>query len=502
MSLRHVAIIGAGVAGLVAALDLAAHGVRATVFERAPTPGGKLHEVAVDGVKIDAGPTVFTMRWVFDEIFADAGTSLDAHLNLRPVEILARHAWSATERLDLWADRERGVEAIAAFAGPREARGYREFCARAAAVYATLEQSFIRAAYPSMAGLFRGGGIRRLDDLRRTAPFATLWSALGEYFHDPRLRQLFGRYATYSGSSPFLAPATLMLIAHVERDGVWLVRGGMYRLAEALARVGETLGVAFRYGSEVGEIVFAGDRPSAIVLASGERVAADAVIINADAAAVAAGRFGPVAAVAAPVAAPSTRSLSALTWALLAETEGFPLLRHTVFFSADYAAEFDDILIKRRLPVAPTVYVCAQDRDDKNWASSPAAERLLCLVNAPPTGDTAPFTASEVSECETRVFRLLERCGLRVRRRPETTRVTTPADFERLFPATGGALYGRAVHGWAAVFRRPHARSTISGVYLAGGSVHPGPGVPMAALSGRAAAACLMADSGLRARSQ
>ena len=495
MTLRHVAVIGAGVAGLVAALDLAANGVRVTVFERAAAPGGKLREVRIGGVAIDAGPTVFTMRWIFDEIFADAGTSLAAHLDLQRVELLARHAWDGEERLDLWADLDRAAEAIGAFAGPEEGRRYRRFCARSREIYATLEQTFIRSARPSMAGLFRGGCIRRLGELKRTAPFATLWNALGEYFNNSRLRQLFGRYATYCGSSPFLAPATLMLIAHVEREGVWLIAGGMYRLAEALSQVAENLGVAFRYCSEVSEIVIAGGRPTAIRLAAGERIDADAVVVNADIAAIAAGRFGSAVAGAAPGLARSNRSLSALTWALLAETRDFPLSRHTVFFSADYAAEFSDILIRRRLPAAPTVYVCAQDRDDKDGVAPPGRERLLCIVNAPATGDAQPFTASEIRECEIQTFDLFERCGLRVQRRPETTRLTTPADFERLFPATGGALYGQAVHGWAASFRRPHARSPIPGVYLAGGSVHPGPGVPMAALSGRAAAASLLADS-------
>jgi 1-hydroxycarotenoid 3,4-desaturase len=119
-------------------------------------------------------------------------------------------------------------------------------------------------------------------------------------------------------------------------------------------------------------------------------------------------------------------------------------------------------------------------------------ERIFCLVNAPPTGDVRRFDPKEIEPCATRTFDHLARCGLRVA--PEAMTVTTPADFARLFPATGGALYGRAPHGWRASFQRPGVRTRLPGFYLAGGSVHPGPGVPMAALSGRAAAACLVAD--------
>jgi 1-hydroxycarotenoid 3,4-desaturase len=179
---------------------------------------------------------------------------------------------------------------------------------------------------------------------------------------------------------------------------------------------------------------------------------------------------------------------------MAAETEGFPLLRHNVFFSADYAAEFTDIFRHARLPAAPTVYVCAQDRGDRDGPGPGRPERLLCLVNAPAAGDSRPFAPQEIEPCAERAFSLLERCGLLVHRRHENTKVTTPAGFERLFPATGGALYGKASHGWRASFERPGVRSRVPGLYLAGGSTHPGPGVPMAALAGRAAAASLLSD--------
>jgi 1-hydroxycarotenoid 3,4-desaturase len=491
---RRVAVVGAGIGGLVAALDLAASGARVTVFEKAPAPGGKMRELYIDGVALDAGPTVFTMRWVFEELFADLGLTLCDHLAMRPLELLARHAWSDSERLDLFADLERTVEAIGDFCGAAEARRYRRFNEHARSVYRTLEQPFIRASRPGPLSLVRASGLRGLGDLWQIKPFTRLWNALGSYFHDPRLRQLFGRYATYCGSSPFQAPATLMLIAHVEQQGVWLIDGGMHRLAAVLAALGAERGVDFRYGAEVAEISVSAGRAGALKLASGEFVAADAVVLNADPAALGAGMFGAEAARAVPPVARSARSLSAVTWNLLAETEGFPLQHHNVFFSADYAAEFDDIIRHGRLPAAPTVYVCAQDRGAGGSGSMAGVERLLCLVNAPATGDSIKYSAHEIGLLERRSFALLENCGLRVMRRPEATLTTTPAEFERLFPATGGALYGQASHGWRASFSRPGARSRVPGLYLAGGGVHPGPGVPMAALSGRLAAASLIAD--------
>lgn len=500
MSAKRVIVVGAGIGGLVSALELAAHGVEVLVLERASQPGGKMREVTLGGVAMDAGPTVFTMRWVFEELFDAVGARLADHLNLRPVSVLARHAWRADERLDLFADVARSADAIGAFAGAHASRGYLDFCARARGIYRTLETPFLRGSRPSPLSLAGRVGLRGLPELMRISPFATMWSELGRYFADPRLRQLFGRYATYCGSSPFLAPATLMLVAHVEQDGVWLVDGGMHRVAQTLAALAQQRGATLRFDAPVEQVIARDGRACGVRLAGGEALLADAIVFNGDVAALGAGLLGDAVLGAAAAVAPARRSLSALTWNLLAPTRGFPLSRHTVFFSNDSAREFDDIFARGHLPASPTVYVCAQDRADDD-ADDPAhrgAERLLLIVNAPATGDVRPFTPEELARCEAQTFRAMERCGLQVQRTRDQTLMTTPQDFERLFPATGGALYGQASHGWAASFSRPGARSRMPGLYLAGGSVHPGPGVPMAALSGRQAAASVLADRASR----
>jgi len=480
---------------------MALGGCAVTVVERASSPGGKMREVFADGAPVDAGPTVLTMRWVFEALFEQAGAQLSDYLTLKPLDVLARHAWSATERLDLFADQDRSAEAIGDLAGAREAAGYRAFCAEAERIYRTLKDTFLTVPKGGPITLAGRVGLHRLGELMAIRPYETLWGALGDHFKDPRLRQLFGRYATYCGSSPFQAPATLMLIAHVEQAGVWTVEGGMHRLASALGDLASSLGVTFRYGAHVAQIVVAKGRAAGVVLESGERLRADRVVTNADAHALASGVLGED--VAPPRAAPVKRSLSAVTWTIHAKTKGFPLARHNVFFSGDYTAEFDDIFKRGRIPAAPTIYVCAQDRGEPG-PDLDGPERLLVLVNAPaqdlstqhppPQNESAALADRELAICETQVFQFLQACGLAVDRTAESAIRTTPAMFSDLYPATGGALYGQATHGWNAAFLRPDARTRTPGLYQAGGGAHPGAGVPMAALSGGLAARALLSD--------
>ncbi len=488
MNEAPIVIIGAGIGGLVSAALLSARGVPVVVCEKEDSPGGKVRQVGVDGAGIDAGPTVFTMRDVFEDIFARAGSDLQDHVELERADILARHAWDRDGYLDLHADMEESIDAIGAFAGAKAAAGYRSFAAEAKRIHDILDESMLRNSKVSWPlPLMWRIGLWRFGDLVAIRPYESLWKVLGEHFEDPRLRQLFGRYTTYCGSSPFRTPATLMLIAHVEAMGVWKIRGGMSALAKALETVARSNGAQFRYRHAVQRIDVQGMKARGILLDNGERIAARSVICNADPSALGSGLFGVEASKAVSQTPSHKRSLSAMVWLAHVRTSGFPLEHHNVFFSGDYPAEFSDIAAGN-LPQGPTAYVCRLD--DK---ALDERQRLQVIVNAPANGDTHQYSDEEKAQCTSNMLQTLKGCGLALEQ-DFPHQLLTPNDFSARFPATGGAIYGRASHGWAASFLRPGSRTRIRGLYCAGGATHPGAGVPMAALSGHLASKAVLSD--------
>ncbi len=475
-------VVGGGIGGLSAALRLAGGGARVAVLERASEAGGKMRTVLAGGHEIDAGPTVLTMRPVLESLWAEAGLDFALAVPTQPLEVLARHAWTDGSTLDLFADPQRSADAIAAFAGRREADAFQGFHRNAKSIYETVRAPFIEADTPGIMAGLSATGPRGLWQLMKIDWHRSLWRTLGSYFKDARLRQLFARYATYYGSSPFSAPGTLSLIAAVEQAGVWRVQGGMIELARATVAAIGRLGGSVYCNAEVAEIETDSSGVIGVRCTDGRRFKCKTVVFNGSPAALSSGLVGGGAQRAVSGKRPEP-SLSAMTFCGVGHASGFDLQWHNVFFSDDYEAEFDAIFRDGRIPTCPTTYICAQDRGDLHEAQE--QERLFCLINAPARGDEHDFD-KEIETCKTHMMQLLSRCGLDLSLQDSV--VTTPTQFASMFPQTRGALYGPATHGAAAAFARPGANTKIPGLFLVGGDVHPGAGVPMVTLGGRIAA--------------
>ncbi len=457
-SLR-VCVVGAGVGGLAAAALLAARGAVVTVLERDAEIGGKARFVpAAAGI---------TMRDVFAEILAAAGGDFDTLAPTR-LDLVNRHIWPDGAVLDLGAESPAIEAALGAFAGAGTAQAWRGFAERAQRIWEVLAPPFVFAQRPSAIGLATTPGVATKLGVATLQP---LWQALGTHFEQPRPRQVFARAAAYIGCSPLLAPATLMMITHIERQGVWQVQGGMLALARALAGLAEARGAAIRCNAEVAEVTTTGKRATGLRLAGGETLPADAVLVNADA---------PwLLARSLPALAANARSFSAITWPLHATDGVEALAAQTVFLPDDPTAEYTELHYRQRLPARPTVQVARE------------GVALTAMVSAPSRADTRPPDAASIAALGHHVLAVLAAAGVRAQFAGPPT---TPADFARAFPGNGGAIYGPAIHGWGAAFQRPAARSPLAGLYLCGGGTHPGAGVAMAAVSARLAVNAILQD--------
>ena len=486
--MARVVVVGAGLGGLAAAARLAAAGHAVTVVEQAPEIGGKLGWYARDGHGFDTGPSLVTLPQVLEDLFAATGDPLHQVLDLQRLDpaVAYRFADGTTTAVP---GRLADIAArLDADLGAGTGAQWSALLARAEAMWAATEQPFLRSPLAGAATLARLA--RNASDLRTVAPGRTLRGLGRRYLTDPRLRVLLDRYATYSGSDPRRAPAALLTVPWVEQAfGSWYVRGGLRRLPEAVAGRAVERGAVVRTGCAVREVLVAAGRAAGVRLADGTRLPADVVVCNADAAAL----YGRLLPRRAPVrraraalrrVVPSSSGL-VLLLALRGRTPG--LAHHTVLFPADYDAEFDALFGRRgpKRPVEdPTVYVSAPD--DPATRPDPDSESWFVLVNAPrhePDGGvdwTAPGLADA---CADRVLTTLADRGLDVRDRVRWRVVRTPADLERETASPGGSIYGPSSNGARAAFLRPANAAPLPGLFLVGGSAHPGGGLPLVTLS-------------------
>jgi len=482
---KHVIVIGGGLGGLAAAIRLVRSGYRVTLIEKNEHLGGKMDRWESHGFTFDTGPTLLTMPFVVEDLLRVSGRRLEDHLELVALDPLCRYFFADGSGLDASADRMVMRGRIARMhAGDAEA--YPRFLDHARSVYEASAEPFLFTGFGSLRPAALVSRLRMLPAIFKLDAFRSLDASVTSHFQDPRIRQLFNRFATYTGSSPYLAPATLAVIPYLEFElGGWYLRGGIYRLAEVLGAVAKEEGVSITVGQSVARIAVRDRRARGIYTAEGEFIEGDAVICNADALYAYGNLFGD----APPRRAARYRQLG-LSMAgfvlLLGIRRQFPqLAHHNIFFSGDYQEEFASI-VGRGIPSDdPTVYVSISSKTDRNLAPE-GGSNLFVLVNVPPL-DAQGGWGGELPSYRRTVLRALARHGLDIQDDDIVVeRAVTPKEFAHRYNAFRGSIYGPSSNSRMAAFLRPPNRARdVSNLFFVGGSSHPGGGVPLVLLSGK-----------------
>ncbi len=466
--MSRIVVIGAGVGGLTAAVKLAEAGHHVVVHERAGVAGGKLGVYERDGFRFDTGPSLLTLPQVFDVLGAPAV----------PLDPVVRHVFADGTVLDSSADHDVFLARIEAALGSAAAADWDRFWRRAARIWRASWRSVLqRPVTPATLAALSW----RVGDLAAIAPGRTLRGLGRTYLRDPRLRMLLDRYATYTGTDPRRAPAALAAVPYAElHHGGWYLPGGLGVLGSALLRRCAELGVEVVLDSEVKAVETDGNRVRGVRLAGGT-VPADVVVSNVDALTL----YRDLLPTPQRLARLTDRSLAGFVLLLGVRGTTPALAHHSVFFPRWYDHEFDAIFgtaASRARPASdPTVFITRAVDPAVHPAGS---EAWFVLVNAPRQGtgwSATDWRRPGLADAYGRhILDVLARRGLDVRDRLHFMETRTPADLADGTGAPGGAIYGTA-----GGLMRPVNRGPVGGLYLVGGSVHPGGGLPMVTLSAR-----------------
>ncbi len=473
----RISVIGAGLGGLATACLLARRGHEVTIFERNSRPGGKINQVQTAEYRFDTGPSLLTIPWMVDRLFNECGAELSEYLEIVPVDPICRYWYADGTRFDCMRDHDQNRAQIRRWS-ESDAASYMEFMQYSADLYRRTRDAYL------FNPLYSLGDLAHLNplDLFRIDAFSTVSERIDRQFETPYMRKFFKRFPTYLGSSPYQAPATLNVIPHVELAmGGYYIRGGMYALVRALQKLGSELGVRYYFQWDVKEIMTRSGSVRGVRSGSGPEVECDIVVSNCDAYETYLNLLPE-----ADVSARRRRSLASLEPSgsgfviLLGSGRQFDALsHHTLFFSADYRKEFQDIFERKVMPADPTIYVANTSHTNPSHAPV-GSSNLFVLVNAPRLSEAWDWK-SKAGTYGDRIIELLEEKGLsKLRESIEFRRHITPLDFRRRHRSRRGSIYGTSSNSRKSAFLRPRNKSSaVDGLYLTGGSTHPGGGIPL-----------------------
>lgn len=483
-------VIGAGIAGIASAIRLSIKGYEVSVFEAGSKPGGKLAEIRMNGFRFDAGPSLFTMPQYVDELFELAGKNPNDYFEYIRLKEICRYFYEDGLRLTAKAD-------LNAFAWEIEtktqstAAEVEKFLKKSATIYDVTHKVFLERTLHKLKSYLHWDTLKSVFRFGQIDAFRTQQQANNSFFKDARIAQLFNRYATYNGSNPYQAPATLNVIPHFEYHfGAYLPKNGMYGIVNGLVKLAEELGVKFHYNQKVEEIRYTNGRKPKVqgVTVNDKMLAAAVVVSNLD---IWFTYKNLLKGITQPKKLLSQeRSSSALIFYWGMDGNYSDLGLHNIFFASDYQQEFNSIWKDKTISNDPTVYINISSKhlrtdaplDSENW---------FVMINVPANNgqDWDQLIQQARANIIQKINRILKR---NIEKDIVCEQILDPRSIENKTGSYQGSLYGNSSNNqFAAFLRHPNFSSKVKNLFFCGGSVHPGGGIPLALLSAKIVSDCV-----------
>lgn len=489
---KRIGIVGAGLGGLSAAIRLANVGFKVDVYEQNSSPGGKAAQFSKNGFRFDKGPSLLTMPFVIQELFRDSGEEINDYLNLKQLEIICKYFYPDGSVINAYSDMDKfGDEIELKTTDKKESlKKYLNYCKT---IYDLTSDLFLYNSPAELSTFLNKKAFSTLLQINKIDPFRTMHQANSDFFSDSKLVQLFDRYATYNGSNPYKAPATLNIIQHVEYNlGSFIPVGGIYSITEALMKLALKKGVKFHFNCKVDEIIIEGKNAKGLKI-NNQFEKYDAVLSNVDVNTTFQKLIKNIQTRESLRYSKLPPSFSGLVfyWGI---NGTFPKLEtHNIFFSENYRQEFEYLFFNKTIPLDPTIYVYISSKLNKQDAPD-GCENWFVMVNAPYI-----HNQDWDAEIKTTRYNIIEKLSkylqLDISKNILFEESLTPINIQNNTGSYLGSIYGIASNDKFSAFRRQSNKSrTIKNLYFCGGSAHPGGGIPLVILSGKISSELIKKD--------
>lgn len=475
-----VAVIGSGIGGLAAACRLASKGHEVTVFEKNGAAGGKISEIHIEGYRFDTGPSLFTMPELVEELYIAAGETIPSTFAYKKLDVLCKYFYNSGENLIAWSDQQKFADECARQLG-EDPSNITDYFKRASLIYKITADIFLFNSLHKIKNLLKLSVLKSLLRVHKIRFYKTMHGDNSSTFNSPLLIQLFNRYATYNGSNPYKAPATLNVIAHLENNlGTYFPKQGMYTIVQHIYRLALKKGVQFNFNSLVTSIEVKNKKAVGLTV-GGQVLTFDSIVSDSDINYVMNNlmdhplkkRFNRLEA-----------SSSALVFYWGVNKEFPELDLHNILFSADYKKEFNNLFHKKTIDTDPTVYIYVSSKMVKSDAPK-NCENWFVMVNAPSNSKENWDKLIRVTK-KNIVNKINKSLKTNIEDYIEHEKIASPITIEQNTLSKGGALYGNSSNSmFSAFLRHPNFLKGIKNLYFVGGSVHPGGGIPLCLASAK-----------------